>query len=544
MRKRNERRSWWWLTAIALVLGVFAYRRCRWGAASLSDHDRLASQREVWQAGGGADEADLASRGSNPTLNASPVIVLEEALVLRSGDVITLKTDEGRFMQWYDAFPPNSSYIGIIAWSRDPNPFCYFTVEVVSANHIRLRTDNGYYITRSCCWKDHPFLGILSSDDVDDNNDDDDKSVFAVVTFGNGTIKLQTKDGKYVAFDSAFVTGFPSATALVIRGDVAAASLGVSRIVNAEGALVVNPNLFLYNGDKIAIRTNDGAFWRRVHPFVTVDYSGIVAQLPASHGGDQASEFEVEVVASEEFHLLADDGGYLMRYCCWNAQYVLAVFRTWAQASARFKLIPVGGRQVQLEADNRMFWLASTDHVTNPNVDAAIIATRTRSGSMAHNFFIDTVHLRGVLVRHSFSLVSDARVSFIDHRRFVLSYGTGSSVDHPVPTVFVPPSHADADAVFRVHVVSQSQAQFLTQDGSACLAPRCCLEDGRPFFGTLPHTHSSTCVLFVVPLGGGKILLRASNGDYLNIAQTSQNQSALVPASSPDFSGILYIAVH
>lgn len=119
---------------------------------------------------------------------ANDVIKVSDNLKLYTGDVITLRADDGTFLKRYYNLKGHSALFTYQKWV---DGYSKFIVEVVSSNKIRLIADNGHYLKRFCCWKGMSFISM-------DSPSPDGYGLFTIQSLGNNYITLKAENGQYL----------------------------------------------------------------------------------------------------------------------------------------------------------------------------------------------------------------------------------------------------------------------------------------------------------------------------------------------------------
>ena len=118
----------------------------------------------------------------------SDAIKLSDDLALYSGDLITLRADDGTFVKRFFALEGHSA---LLCYQKKPDDFSNFTVEIVGPNRIRLIADNENYCKRFYGWSDMSFISM-------DKDMPDLYSDFLVTSKGGNKITLKAENGQFL----------------------------------------------------------------------------------------------------------------------------------------------------------------------------------------------------------------------------------------------------------------------------------------------------------------------------------------------------------
>lgn len=118
----------------------------------------------------------------------SDVIRLSDDLALYSGDLITLRTDDGTFVKRFFSLEGHSA---LLCYQKEPDGYSNFTVEIVGQNKIRLIAENGNYCKRFYGWKGMSFISM-------DKDVPDPYSDFLVTAKGGNKITLKAENGQFL----------------------------------------------------------------------------------------------------------------------------------------------------------------------------------------------------------------------------------------------------------------------------------------------------------------------------------------------------------
>lgn len=136
----------------------------------------------------------------------SNVIKISEDLALYSGDIITLRADDGTFVKRYSQLVGHSA---LVCYQNHPDEYSNFVVQVVGPDKICLIADNGNYCKRYDQWQNMSIF-------IMDRNEPDPYSYFVVESKGGNQITLKAENGtflkRYFGYDGkSVITAYQSA---------------------------------------------------------------------------------------------------------------------------------------------------------------------------------------------------------------------------------------------------------------------------------------------------------------------------------------------
>ncbi len=114
-----------------------------------------------------------------------------EDMTLYSGDVITLRADNGTYLKRYDGLPDHEDHrhSALLCYKEEPDQWSYFIVKVVDSDKIQLVADNGGYCAIRCCWVP-PAGGSLHFIGMEKSYPDE-RSSFLIKHKGDNKVTLQ-----------------------------------------------------------------------------------------------------------------------------------------------------------------------------------------------------------------------------------------------------------------------------------------------------------------------------------------------------------------
>lgn len=431
-------------------------------------------------------------------------VVLRESVWLRTGDLISIKTHDGDMVSIVFPVPRGSSTPGLAVSKNGTVPaFSQFLVTVVDEGVIELKIGENLVFNMSCCEGGDKTVSLVEDDSSSGLN-------FSIVpTSTSGFVQIRASNGLYLSTSENY-----GPLILTTADDGHGSFFSVLQVSAAANGLVVNDGYRIYNGDLISVRTMNATFWERVSNFPTTSTSGVFAYRETI---ETKSMFKVEVVSSTEFHLIADNGLYLERYCCWEGKSVLAGYLGNPEASAKFTMYASGGRQVQLQAENNQYWT-----MYNKGDGYGLPVTEDLQSLTTQNFFLHLVEpLGAALVSKAtyiksgdkLTLEIEALDSFVES---TTDFANGTATSGLV--AYHNGSASDA-AIFTVHVVSPTEVQLKSSGiGGGYWKWACCLDsDDEHFFIATDSEDANPeySTFFFYAVGNNHVIIRASNGDYL-----------------------------
>lgn len=446
-------------------------------------------------------------------------VMIREKLELRTGDIIALKSHGVNVVSVSFPVPRGGETPGLSVNHREPMPEVYsqFTVVVVGPQEIALTMGQGHFLALSCCEKKYDTVSLVSGGLSSALN------FTVIVTDIPGVIQLRVSHGKYLIPPSH------NAGPLVLaRPNNARSTLfAIKRLYNAPNGLYLNYGLSLYSGDVIAIRTINETYWKRYAPFPRAGMSGIVAYRKLL---DPFSLIKVEVMGPNEMHLVAENKRYLKRYCCWRGESVMATYLTSPDAFSKFTVVPVGGRQVQLMAENNEFW-----SMMDAGHGFTVPFTSPIRSLMTQNFYISLLTSRSVLASRPIFLSPGQKIalSIVGDGRFLESlspYPDGPADSGLVPSEMKKP---EEHAVFIVHPLSPSQVYLQTNVHEGGYWRWSC--NGRHFYVSTDSKQPDSLLspFFFFPVADDRVLVRGPNGDYLTVSQTPEGKPVIATSTEP-----------
>lgn len=281
----------------------------------------------------------------------APKIVIAPPQRLHTDDIITLRTDAGTYVKRYYPFPPPYHISGLLAYQDFVDPYSKLTVEVVAADKIRLKADNGNYLKRFCCWNRMSVIGIYLPNP-------DPFSTFTVerVPGTSGKIRLSADNGQYLKRYRGWnghdvIVTSPEKDEFGIF-DVGFVARSLKAGLKPYGVVVNGKGTRVYTGDVVTIKLDNEMFAKRYYPFPYTPYSGLLAYQTFV---DAFSKFTVEVVDVSKgvIRLKADNKTYLKRFCCHAKMSVIAMYLKNADAFSDFTvIIDRASGKARLQAEN------------------------------------------------------------------------------------------------------------------------------------------------------------------------------------------------